>query len=55
MYQFKLGQIGKTSDSGGNWSSAIALCIALFLLPLVLFTEGQLLPISNTSWLAIIS
>ena len=29
MYQFKLGQIGKTSDSQGNWSSAIALCLAL--------------------------
>ena len=29
MYQFKLGQIGKTSDSGGSWSRAIALCIAL--------------------------
>lgn len=29
MYQFKLGQIGKTSDSQGNWSRAIALCIAL--------------------------
>jgi drug/metabolite transporter (DMT)-like permease len=35
-----------------QWTS---LAGGLFLLPLVLFTEGQLLPISNASWLAIIS
>ena len=34
-----------------QWTS---LAGGLFLLPLVLFTEGQLLPTSNTSWLAIV-
>ena len=35
-----------------QWTS---LAGGLFLLPLVLFSEGKLLPISSTSWLAIIS